>query len=40
MSRLFEILFNPPPLPPLNLPLSARTVPTVRATVLQAFEVA
>lgn len=39
MGRLFDILFNPPPMPPLDLPLPAQ-MPAVRATVLQAFEMA
>ena len=40
MGRLFDLLFNPPPLPPLELPLPARMIPAIRVTVQQAFELA
>lgn len=33
-------LFEPPEMPPIRLPLPARMVPAVKATIQQAFELA
>lgn len=40
MSQLFDILFYPPPMPPIDLPVPARLIPGIKATVMQAFELA
>ena len=37
---MFDLLFKPPPMPPIELPLPARLVPGVRATIARAFELA
>jgi hypothetical protein len=40
MGHLIDLLFKPPPMPPIELPLSARLVPGVRMTIVKAFELA
>lgn len=40
MGKLIEILFQPPPMPPLDLPLPARLIPGARVAIRQAFELA
>ena len=40
MSHLFDLIFQLPPLPPIELPLPARLVPGVRTTIAKAFELA
>ena len=40
MGNLIDLLFKPPPIPPIELPLPARLVPGVRMTIAKAFELA
>ena len=40
MGHLIDLLFKPPPMPPIELPLPARLVPGVRTTIARAFELA
>ena len=40
MGHLIILLFKPPPIPPIELPLPARIVPGVRSTIAKAFELA
>lgn len=39
MGKLIEILFHPPPMPPIHLPLAARLVPGVQEAIWKAYEV-
>ena len=40
MGHLIDLLFNPPLMPPIELPLPARLLPGVRVTIAKAFELA
>jgi hypothetical protein len=40
MGHLIDLLFKPPPIPPIELPLPARMLPGVRQTIVKAFEIA
>lgn len=40
MGHLFRLLFRPPPMPPIELPLPARIIPGVKVAIGQAFELA
>jgi len=40
MGRLFDLLFNPPPMPAIDLPIAARLLPGVKLTIAKAFELA
>ena len=40
MGHLIDLLFKPPSMPPIELPLPARLVPGVRTTIARAFELA
>lgn len=40
MRFLFDFLFNPPPLPPIELPLPARMIPGIKTTITVAFKLA
>ena len=37
MGKLLDILFSPPPIPPIELPLPARVVPGIKTTIAKAF---
>ena len=38
MRHLFELFFNPPPMPPIHLPLPARLIPGVKTTITAVFK--
>ena len=40
MGHLIDLLFKPPPLPPIELSLPARLVPGIRTSIVKAFELA
>ena len=40
MGHLIDLFFNPPPMPPIELPLPAAMIPGVRQTIAKAFELA
>jgi hypothetical protein len=40
IGHLLELLFKPPPIPPIELPLPARVVPGIRTTIEKAFVLA
>jgi hypothetical protein len=40
MGSVISLLFKPPPIPQIELPLPARVLPGVKATISQAFELA
>jgi hypothetical protein len=40
MKYLFDLLFNPPPMPPIELPLPARVIPGVKTAIGVAFKLA
>lgn len=40
MRHLFDMLFTPPPMPPIHLPLAARVLPGVKVAIGEAFKLA
>ncbi len=40
MGHLIKILFQPPPMPPIELPMPARLIPGVKMAIGKAFELA
>lgn len=38
MKHLFDMLFTPPPMPEINLPMAARLVPAVKLAIADAFK--
>ena len=40
MRFLFDFLFSPPPMPPIELPLPARLMPGIKVTIAAAFKLA
>lgn len=40
MRYLFELIFNPPVMPPIELPFPARLIPGIRTTLVAAFKLA
>jgi hypothetical protein len=40
MERLLKLFFNPPPIPPIELPFPARMIPHIKLTIAKAFELA
>jgi hypothetical protein len=40
MGHLISLLFRPPPMPPIELPLPAKVIPGVKMAIGKAFELA
>lgn len=40
MGHLINLLFSPPPMPEIDLPIAAHLVPGVKILIKQAFELA
>lgn len=40
MDNVFKLFFNPPPIPPIELPFPARMIPHIKLTIAKAFELA
>ena len=40
MQHLFDFLFTPPPMPPIDLPMAARLIPGAKVAIAQAFSAA
>lgn len=40
MGSIISLLFRPPPIPQIDIPVAARLLPGVKSTIAQAFELA
>lgn len=40
MRHLFDLLFNPPAMPPIELPVPARFIPGIRTSIAAGFKLA
>jgi len=39
MGHLIELLFKPPPMPTLDLPVAARLLPAIKVAIFKALEI-
>lgn len=40
MKYLFDLMFNPPPIPEIHLPVASRMLPGVKVAIAEAFKLA